>query len=297
MRSGGRIRVALSSYSAVTVSREGAMPDPNDNDRPWDRGGRDRDDRPRRRDRDRDDDDEDRPRRGRREPAKSGGTAVMWIVGCVLGVGVLLVVVVGGLFFAVQKVRESAARVQNQNNMKQILLGVHNYHDAHGTLPPAQDPVSWRVHILPYIEQANLFQRMDVTQPWDAPVNKSAAGQRVPQYLSPGDSAGTTETRYRVFVGPKTLYEPGARPLPLRLIADGTASTIFLVEAGETVPWAQPKELEYDRNGPLPPLGIPGRKGFNVAMMDGTVTFVAEDVSPDALRGGIEPNDGRRFNP
>ena len=84
--------------------------------------------------------------------------------------------------------------------------------------------------------------------------------------------------RYRVFVGPHTLYEPGAKPLKMADITDGTSNTIFAVEAAETVPWPQPKELQYDRNGELPALGVPGRKGFNAAMMDGSVRFVRNAV-------------------
>ena len=78
---------------------------------------------------------------------------------------------------------------------------------------------------------------------------------------------------------------------------DGTFATIFIVEARDTVPWPQPRELQYDRNGPLPALGVPGRKGFNVAMLDGSVKFVTDKTSADAIRGGIEPNDNRAFDP
>jgi hypothetical protein len=290
------------------------MADPNDTDRPWDKGGRERrdrderDDRPRRdrddddyddgpRRRDRDDDYDDRPRRRRRrEPTGSGGVPVLAIV---LGVLVLGGCVVGGLvlllFPAVERVRAAAGRTKDSNSMKQIGIGVHAFHDANQTMPPAQDPVSWRVHILPYIEQDHIYRQMDPKQPWDAPVNRPFANQLIPQYHSTADPAEMVETRFRVFVGPHTLYEPGARPMPMQRVTDGTSNTIFLVEAAETVPWPEPRELPYDRTGPLPALGSPGRDVFLVGMLDGSVRFVSKQVSPDVLRAGIEPNDGRFF--
>lgn len=220
---------------------------------------------------------------------------VVWII-----VGVLVgVLILGGIgaFFAVQKVRESAARMKDSNNGKQIAIAMHSYHDSNGQLPPAQDKVSWRVHLLPYVEQDNIYRRMDVKESWDSPTNKPFASYTIPVYASTADPPGTTETRYRVFVGKDTLFVPGEKPMRLTQIPDGVSNTIFAVEAAELVPWPQPKELLYDRNGPLPTLGAPGRKGFLVVMADGSVRFVTNDVSPDVIRGGIEPTDNRFFNP
>ncbi len=227
------------------------MPEREDDDRPAGRSrnrDRGRDDRPRRRGRDDEDDYDDRPRR-RAKPKPAG---VLLVMGLVFGGLVLLAVVVLLMLFAVQRVRESAARTSEQNNIKQILIATHGYHDANGTLPPAQEPVSWRVYELPYIEQQLVYRQMDVTQPWDSPL-------------------------------------PGVR--------DGLSNTVFVVEAGEPVPWAAPRELAYDRNGPLPPLGAPGRKVILVGMLDGSVQVVPDKTPPDVFRGGIEPNDGRPFNP
>jgi prepilin-type processing-associated H-X9-DG protein len=220
--------------------------------------------------------------------------------GLVLGaIGTLVLPIVGYLLLipAVSKVRDAAARMNDQNNLKMISIGATNHENATGKFPPAAGELSWRVHILPYIEQENVYRQFDVKQPWDAPANKRLAGTQVKTYVSAADPPGTTETRYRVFVGPGTLYEPGKPPPVLAQIQDGSSNTIFAVEAGDTVPWPQPKELQYDRNGPLPALGVPRRKGFNVAMADGSVKFVSDKVSPEVIRGGIEPNDGKFFNP
>jgi prepilin-type processing-associated H-X9-DG protein len=214
------------------------------------------------------------------------------LLGCVV-IGVLIAL----LLPAVSKVRGAAARVNDQNNMKQLILGTMNYESTYGKLPPAQEKVSWRVYLLPYIEQAQLYNQFKIDEPWDSPANRRHANTPVKVFLSASDPSETVETHYRVFVGPNTLYEPGNPPLPLKEVKDGVDTTIFIVEARETVPWPQPRELEYDRNSPLPTLGVPGRNGFNVAMLDGSVKFVTDKTSGDAIRGGIEPNDGRTFDP
>lgn len=293
----------------------------------------DGDDRPRRRRYE--DDDDDRPRRRGEGAAPSNGLAIAGLIlgipalclgpllgipaiicsaiamgrpggrgaavaGLVLGgIGTLLtpVILIALLLPAVQKVREAASRMNDQNNLKQLSLGLRNYETVNGTLPPADETLSWRYHVLPYIEQDAVYRAMNPNEPWDGPTNKRFANTQIKTFVSASDPPDTVETRYRVFVGPGTLYEPGKKPLRPVEIKDGTSSTIFVVEAGDTVPWPQPKELNYDRNGALPALGFPQRNGFNVAMVDGSVRFVTDKVSPDVIRGGIEPRDGRLFNP
>ena len=269
---------------------------PRNRNRDRDRDDRDdRDDRPRRR-RDRDEDFDDRRLGG--EPKKSNaGVIIAIIVGVFVAGIVILGILVALLLPAVSKVREAAARSKDSNNLKQVGIAMHWYNDANAKMPPADGPVSWRVHLLPYVEQENIYRQFDLKQPWDGPTNKRFASQRIPQYVSVGDPPETVETRYRVFVGPGTLYEPGKPALQFPEIRDGTSNTFFAVEAGETVPWPQPKELQYDRNGPLPALGSPGRNVVLAIMMDGSVRPFSTKTSSEVIRGGIEPNDGKFFDP
>src|SRR5262249_54477415 len=155
-----------------------------------------------------------------------------------------------------------------------IGLAAHNYHDTNGGLPPATDQSSWRVYLLPYIEEDRIYKQYNLNEPWDSASNKRFASERIPTYISPAERGNTVETRYRVFVGPGALYEPGKRRVHLADITDGTANTIFAVEARETVPWPQPKELDFDRDGRLPELGFPSQNGFNAVMVDGSVRFI-----------------------
>jgi hypothetical protein len=265
-----------------------------DDDRPRRRRDDEDDDRPRRDDRD---DYDDRPRRRGDGAAAGAGVSVALVVGIILGVLLVGGVAVLLLFMGVQRVRVSAARLKDQNNLKQIAIAMHSYHESNGVLPPAGGDVSWRVHLLPYVEQSRVYQQFDLNQPWDSPANKRLASQTIPTYVAAGDMESAPETHYRVFVGPHTLYEPGKVPLNFAGVTDGLGSTLFAVEATDAVPWPAPKELEYDRNGPLPPLGLPNRKGFNVTMLDGSVRFVTDKTSEDSIRAGIDPKDKKLFNP
>jgi prepilin-type N-terminal cleavage/methylation domain-containing protein/prepilin-type processing-associated H-X9-DG protein len=80
----------------------------------------------------------------------------------------IIAILIGLLLPAVQKIREAAARMKCQNNLKQIGLACHNYHDSYGKLPNAYSAItglSWHVYLLPYIEQDNLYKRFDLTTP------------------------------------------------------------------------------------------------------------------------------------
>jgi prepilin-type N-terminal cleavage/methylation domain-containing protein/prepilin-type processing-associated H-X9-DG protein len=88
----------------------------------------------------------------------------------------IIAILIGLLLPAVQKVRESAARLSCSNNLKQIGLGLHNHESSLGYFPSSVRPaggtrISWTVGLLPYIEQGNVSDRYDITQNWDAPAN------------------------------------------------------------------------------------------------------------------------------
>ncbi len=108
----------------------------------------------------------------------------------------IIAILIGLLLPAVQKVRESAARISCTNNLKQIGLALYNYESATHTFPtstrPATGPrLSWTVAMLPYIEQANLVKNYDPTQNWDAPGNLSITSQQVKMFLCPSTPSPT----------------------------------------------------------------------------------------------------------
>ena len=227
----------------------------------------------------------------------------MAIAGLITGsVGNLtLILYILGLQASVTNVRNAAARAQTQNNLKQIGLAMFNHHDTYKTFPAAaiysQDGqnrplLSWRVAILPYIEQAGLYRQFNLNEPWDSPHNIQLLSHMPPTYMSPRSPAPPGETHYMVFTGPKTPFD-GPRGRRLTEFTDGTANTFLVVEADNTVPWTKPADAEVVPGRPLPRLGGLWGNGFNVLMADGSVRFVDNHrVSEQTLRLLIDPADG-----
>lgn len=205
---------------------------------------------------------------------------------------------------AVQKTREAASRVQGVNNLKQIGLALHNYHDVFQHLPPTvvrdkegKPLYSWRVLILPYIEQGNIYSRWKMDEPWDSPNNKPLSELVVKVFSAPGSpDENSNKTHYRVFVGNGAGFEENkAQPgkgWRFASFTDGLSSTIAVVEAAESVPWAKPDELDFVPGRPLPPLGLPGKDGFNALYFDGSVRFIRKAVNPQTLQALITRNGG-----
>lgn len=253
--------------------------DDDDDDRPRSRGrdDEDDDDRPRRRKSRRDDDDfDDRPRR-----KKSGGGGGGKVVLIILGVcgGLLLLCVVGGyllLLPAVTKVREAAARTNEMNNLKQIGIGTHNHVGSTGRLPRADEDLSWRVHILPYIEQENVYRQFDMKRPWNQGRNQALGDTFIPTYQSKLDDPPTSQTHYRVFTGEGSAFDTDLwrKGGGFNFIVDGLSNTILVIDTAETVPWPAPKEVLLQKGGQFPEFGHPKRSQVLIEMCDGSVRSV-----------------------
>jgi hypothetical protein len=212
---------------------------------------------------------------------------------------------------AVCNVRDAATRIQSQNNLKQIGLAIINDADTNNgqmVAPAMCDKdgtplLSWRVAILPYLEQESLYMQFHLDEPWDSPHNKKLI-EKMPKVYAHGadpDANKRGETHYRVFTGPQTPFPDAVPPYEAHRssgrfpgsFTDGTSMTILVVEAAEAVPWTKPDELPYDPNGPLPRLGLKpalGRKPyFSVVMGDAWARSVSARVSDQTLRAAITP--------
>jgi hypothetical protein len=203
-------------------------------------------------------------------------------------------------------VYEAARRSQESNKLKQMALASHNDHDTYGGMyaPFAHDKkgavtdagLSFRVNLLPYMEQKGLYDQFDLTQSWDSPRNRPYSDTPVSHYLFPGTKG--TATPYRAFVGGGALFNDDGKPVKLSEITDGTSNTILYVHATEQVPWASPRELPYRPDLPLPPLGTERiQLGFQVAMADGSVRLVSRSVSETTLRAAITRAGGEKLGP
>ncbi len=193
-----------------------------------------------------------------------------------------------------------------ENNLRQIGLALHNYHDTVGHFPAnvydkdGKALLSWRVQILPHIEQAALYQRFKLDEAWDSPANKAVSQTVVRTYQVPGRPTNQPwETYFRMFTSPKgagenraLLLDGEAKGAKMTSVTDGLSNTFMVVEAGEAVPWAKPDDLPYDGRAALPKLGGPSGF-FAVVMGDGsTRTFRRTAFDDTTLRRAISIGDG-----
>ncbi len=206
----------------------------------------------------------------------------------------------------VPKIQMAANRTTALNCLKQIGLALHNYHDAYGRLPiyatgakgvairndKDKPLLSWRVAILPFIEQENLYRQFKLDEPWDSENNKKLI-EKMPKLFAPVNKPGKPGyTHLQMVIGPGAL-----RPdMGILSITDGTSNTIAVVEAAEPVIWTKPddvmvpgKEMPKDFKKKFGGQ-FPG--GFNVAMWDGSAHFVPDSISDHTLWLAVGPTDG-----
>ena len=201
--------------------------------------------------------------------------------------------VAGLLVPASQASRGAATRAQATNNLKQIGLAMHNYHDVHASFPPAASHddddkplLSWRVHILPYLEQSELYKEFHLDEPWDSEHNKKLIPRMPVTYRTPNrPEIEEGKTVYLVPRGEGSLFEGFDGPR-LQDISDGSSNTIMAVEASpeRAVIWTAPNDLDYAPERPLAGLGGIHANGFLVGFADGSVRFISQAVDEKMLK-------------
>jgi hypothetical protein len=260
-------------------------------------------------------DDRDRPR-PRRKKSNTGLIITLVVLAVLLFCG--LPICLGLLLPGVQKVREAANRMKSSNNLKQIGLAARNYHDTNGEFPsntygPDGTPLlSWRVHILPYIEADPLYSQFKLDEPWNGPNNIKLLDRMPKIYAAPGEQnqAGLSKTHYRGFSSPGAVFDrhrvvrPGqtdphkdVRPadrLTLTAIKDGPGDTIMVVEAADAAEWTKPDDLDVSPGKPVPALGgLWGDKAkFQALMANGTVKVLRADLAENTLRALVTYSGG-----
>ncbi len=147
--------------------------------------------------------------------------------------------------------------------------------------------LSWRVLILPYLDQQTLYKQFKLDQPWDSPHNQALISRMPPMLACPSGSrklAGEGKTTYLTPRGTTTIF-PGSTPVKLQEITDGTSSTILVLEANDNaaVTWTKPDDWEVTT--PLSTKGLFGHhpNGTNYGFGDGSVRFLNETITPDLL--------------
>lgn len=159
---------------------------------------------------------------------------------------------------------------------------------------------SWRVLILPYIEQQKLYDEFRLAEPWDSPHNIRLLDRMPSTYAPPQGKRSLVPPHHtvcHVFVGRGAAFE-GRKGLKLAVdFPDSTSNTLLFVEAGEPVPRTKPEDIAYDPACPLPPLRGLFKDGFRACAADGSRRFVRHDISEAALRAVITRDGGEELGP
>jgi hypothetical protein len=158
-------------------------------------------------------------------------------------------------------------------------------------VPRGQALLSWRVALLPYLEENELYQQFHLDEPWDSQNNKPLLAKMPRIFAPPGGNRTAGLTYYQVFVGPHAIFEKH-QVSPIFSVTDGTSNTILIAEAANPVPWTKPEDLHFAPDEPLPELGGLFPNVFNVAMADGSVQAISKKSDPRMLRLAIMKDDG-----
>lgn len=184
--------------------------------------------------------------------------------------------------------REAARRSVSKNNIKRIMLALHNYHFTHKHFPPAvvmgpdgKTPHSWRVELLPYLDQQELYDQYRMNEPWDSPHNRKIAETVVSAFNNP-NSEKSTNASYFVVTGPGTVFG-NKTGIKLSEILGGTTNTIAVLEAKRDIPWTKPADIPFDGKK-VPEFGGFHTGGYHVGLCDGSVKFLIESIDKDLLK-------------
>lgn len=191
-------------------------------------------------------------------------------------------------------------RLTSTNNLKMIGLAMHNYHDTNGTFPTnymtkdGKPGLSWRVALLPYMEEDKLFREFKLDEAWDSAHNAKLI-ERIPKvYTSVRGRAEKDQTFYQMFAGDNTLLGAG-KGIRLQDTTDGTSNTFMAVEGGKPVVWTKPEDLTFDGKQ-VPKLGGMFDGDFHVVMGDGSVRLIPKGINSDVIKAAITRNGGEVFD-
>lgn len=213
----------------------------------------------------------------------------------------------GLLLPAVQAARDAARGMQSQNNLKQIVLAHLNFESTYKKFPLDKDiqldmksqykmepNLSWRVHILPYIEQLELYRQFHMDEPWDSPHNIKLLERMPDVYRHP---QANTKPGYTVYQQPtgKGLFQTPGRRIGMSAITDGTSNSVCVIETKDevAVPWTKPGDVN-----PMEDLSVlRNERGFyTMVFVDGSVHRLPATIDPEVLKALFTISGGEVVN-
>ncbi|QDT32798.1 DUF1559 family PulG-like putative transporter [Thalassoglobus polymorphus] len=210
-------------------------------------------------------------------------------------------------------------RQQSVHNLTKLNQALLNYHAAKGHFPPASKSittqvifdgpgkikpfpkVSWRVELLPWLGEDELYRQYRIDEPWDSEQNKKLLAKMPDIYrsaLDPSDSqnsafyAVVSESKRQVGKPEYSTLFGNPAGSKYSDVHDGTANTIALVELDLKIPWTKPEDLQYDPDQPLPKLPLYEETGFHAGFIDGAVRRIQKETDEEQIRRFFEMKDG-----
>jgi hypothetical protein len=233
-----------------------------------------------------------------RMPERTRSPMTTLVIVLVASLGVL--VVCGGflaalLLPAVQAAREAARTAQCTNHVRQLMLALHTYHDLHRKFPPAYTtdadgkPLhSWRVLLLPYLEEKALYDQFRLDEPWDSPHNRALAARMPAVYRCPSDrNPNLQQTTYVLVTGKRTAFA-GSSAAKLDDMTDRGATFVLIVaeSADSGILWTEPRDVDVSALNQG--LNAPAGQGLRSAH-PGVVIVGYADGRVERLEKGMDP--------
>jgi len=192
-----------------------------------------------------------------------------------------------------ERAGDATRRVRSASNLQQIGLAMVGYYDRfkHFPSPASHDPggrplLSWRVHILPYLGEDQLYRRFRLDEPLDSPHNKALIEKMPAVFRSPVSKAAGGLTNYLVPVGNGALYSSMKDQPTLKDITHGTSQTIMMIEVDDAhaVIWTKPEDLPFDPQDPKKGFSAAYEGGYPVGMCDGSARILPKKIDAKDLK-------------
>lgn len=202
---------------------------------------------------------------------------------------------------AVHSARTAARQAQDMNNMRQIALAMHNYHDSHKSFPTdiyskdGKPLLSWRVQLLPYLEQTTQYEQFNRDEPWDSAHNRKLLAH-MPAVFRSAEGGDVAKTPFLAIKGPDTVM-PGNERLSFKHITDGSSNTLMFVKSAPdaAIEWTKPADIEFNADKPLAGVASPSG-AFLIAFCDGSVRQLSLAIGDDAMRRLVNRHDGEAID-
>ncbi len=253
--------------------------------------------------------------------SQSGGRiAARNIATVVIAIGVLSIFAWGFLAtFGPRSSGISSRRFQGLYNLRNVGLAIQNFAALNEDQLPApvkgEPPLSWRVAVLPALDNSQVFKMYRKDLGWNVEPNASIARIKLETYLCPEhqpqqDAHGRYYSSFELITGPGTIFPPEG-PLSLDDVSqgDGLSTTLLLVEAcGQNIVWTEPRDLDLTPQPqpgsvqPEPPelkslMSWHHAGGTNVIFADGTTRYLSKSINPKVLKALTTPRGGEDIPP